>query len=294
MDSPSSQTTSRFGGAVGAVLLVAVLFVLALGVYGAVYMNALRPASTQPVVPTVAMAPTPPAAPATPAATVPPPVATKAPAVPPSVAISSAPALARINPAASRGAPVPLEAAKPSYWVEYGAYDHPFYATKLVARLSAVGIRAKIKQVQAIGGRRYYSVRATEMTDRSGADRNLKLAAAQIGIAPLIHRGGAPSAKPVATRLPAVAGTSRVVGYWVQFGAYDRSSYAVALRDRLNRAGITVKIVERHVPGQARYLVRATTLPHRDAAHSLAARGGLLLGIVPLVGQAPRSLRPPI
>jgi hypothetical protein len=41
VDIPSSQTTSRFGGAVGAALLMAVLFALVLGVYGSVTFDGL-------------------------------------------------------------------------------------------------------------------------------------------------------------------------------------------------------------------------------------------------------------
>ena len=286
VDSPSSQTTSRFGGAVGAILLVAVLFVLVLGVYGAVYMDAFRPTPMQPAPASVATAPVS-VTPAPTVASVPSPAPRP---ISPSVAIPPAPSLGQINPAASRSAPAPIEAAKPVYWVEYGAYDRPFYATKLVERLAAAGIRTEIKRVPGVGGRRYYSVRSTLVTDRVGAESNLKLAAARIGIAPLLHRGGGASqVKPIVAK-PVAAVMDRS-DYWVQFAAYDRSGYAVALRDRLAHAGIDATIVERHVPGQARYLVRSAASLRRDEARSLATRGESLLGIAPLVGRTLPSSR---
>jgi cell division protein FtsN len=274
VDSSSSQTTSRFGGAIGAVLLVAVLFVLVLGVYGAVYMNALRPTPMQSTAAATGSAPSIAAAPAPHT-------------VPPSVAIPARPKLVRINPAASRNMPVPIEAAKPLYWVEYGAYDGPFYATQLVALLATIGIKAEIKRVPGAGGRRYYSVRSAALTDRTGADHNLELAAGRIGIAPLIHRGGAADlAKRAVAAQSSGPAMARDGGYWVQFAAYDRADYALALRNRLSHAGVNVTIVERHVPGQARYRVRSAASLRRNEAHKLAERGESLLGIVPLVGRA--------
>jgi cell division protein FtsN len=279
VDNSSFQTTSRFGGPVGAVLLVAVLFVLVLGVYGAVYLNALRPTpmqSTTAPVPGIATAPMPHT-------------------VPPSVAIPVKPNLAQVNPAASPNVPVPIEAAKPRYWVEYGAYDRPFYAIKLVTRLAAIGIKAEIKRLPGAGSRLYYSVRSATLTDRTGADHDLALATGRIGIAPLIHRGGAAE---LAKRSVGVQSSGTAIrrdnGYWVQFGAYDRADYALALRDRLNDAGMNVTIVERHVPGQARYRVRSATSLHRNEAQMLANRGESLLGIVPLVGHARHPPRPRI
>lgn len=311
MDSPSSQSTSRFGGPVGAALLVAVLFAIALGVYGAVYMDAFRPTSMQST-PQVASAPVPATpAPAVPTA-VPPEVSVmpRAPVAvvnPPTVLAAPVPQagprivtippadLTQINPAASRSTPAPIEAAKPPYWVEYGAYDGPRYARQLVGRLAAAGISAEIKQVHGLGGRRYYSVRSTATADRANAEGNIRLAAARIGIAPLLHRGGgAALAQPIAMKpLPDQPSASRTK-YWVQFGAYNGTGYAIALRDRLSRAGVNVFIVKRTLPGQAHYLVRSPSSLGRDEARSLAARGQSLLGIKPLVGQAPNRSRPSI
>lgn len=260
MDNPS-ETTPRSGGIVGAALLMAVLFALVLGVYGAVSIDAFRPARMQPTVPTV---------PST--ATISP---TPAPAVvmPPN----------QVNPAARQT----LEAAKPAYWVEYGAYRGSFYAHKLVERLGVIGLKAEIVRVPGAGSALYYSVRSNTAGDRSNADANAKLAA-QLGIAPLLHRGNNPVVKrPVVAKIGPPAAAAPAAHYWVQFGAYNTPRYATALRDQLHRSGIDATILERHQPGYARYLVRTRSSLGRDEAHSLAAHGQSILGIPPLVGRVP-------
>jgi len=280
VDSPSSQTTSRFGGAVGPALLMAVLFALVLGVYGAVYIDAFRPATMQPRLPATAM-PSVTASPVTPAAQ------------PPSrsVAIPLAPTPAHSNAAADRSTPAPAEAIEPPYWVEYGAYRGVFYAAKLVERLDAAGLKAEIKRVRGAAGRVYFSVRSASTTDRAGAAASAKIAAARTGIVPLVHRGdGAALARPIMAKLAAHTPAARADGsYWVQFGAYDLRGYAVALRDRLQRAGVNAALVERHIRGHARYLVRSAAPLQRANARSMAARAGSALGITPLVGQAWRA-----
>lgn len=286
MDSPSSQTASRFGGAIGAALLMAVLFALVLGVYGAVYIDAFRPTTTLPAPAIVATSPT--TAPSVVAAP------SVAPAPQPalkSVAIPPPPTLTQVNPAASRNAPAPVEAIKPPYWVEYGAYRGVLYAAKLVERLGATGIKAEIKRVRGATGRVYFSVRSAATTDRAGAAAGAKTATARLGIVPLIHRGnGAAWAQPIVAKLPASRPAADVAGaYWVQFGAYDLRGYAVALRDRLHRAGMDVTIVERHAPGHARYLVRSGVPLQRDTARSMAAHAESTVGIMPLVGRAPHA-----
>ncbi|HEV2263157.1 MAG TPA: SPOR domain-containing protein [Stellaceae bacterium] len=260
MDNPS-ETTPRSGGIIGAALLMAVLFALVLGVYGAVSIDTFRPARMQPTAPP---------APST---------ATVSPSPAPAVAIPPG----QVNPAAGRT----FEAAKPAYWVEYGAYRGSFYAHKLVERLGAIGLKAEIVRVRGAGGALYYSVHSNATGDRSNADANAKLAA-QLGIAPLLHRGDNPAvARPVVAKIAAPAATSPAAHYWVQFGAYNTPRYATALRDQLHRSGIDVTILERHQPGYARYLVRTRSSLGRDQAHGLAARGQSILGIQPLVGQAP-------
>lgn len=263
MDNPS-ETTPRSGGIVGAVLLMAVLFALVLGVYGAVSIDTFGPARMQRIT-----SPAPSPTPAPSAATASPPPASTI-AIPPD----------QVNPTAGRT----FEAAKPNYWVEYGAYRGSFYAQKLVERLGTVGIKAEIKQVRGAGNKLYYSVRSTAVGDRTTADANTK-SAAQLGIAPLLHRGGSPGeAQPVVAKIEPAASAAH---YWVQFGAYNTPHYAIALRDRLHRSGIDATIVERHQPGYARYLVRTRPSLGRDEARSLAARGQSALGIQPLVGQTP-------
>lgn len=258
MDNPS-ETTSRSGGIVGAALLMAVLFALVLGVYGAVSIDTFRPARMQPTVPSMATV-SPPPAPAV--------------AIPPD----------QVNPTAGRT----FEAAKPAYWVEYGAYRGSFYAEKLVERLGTVGLKAEIKRVRGAGGALYYSVRSSGTGDGSNADASLKRAT-RLGITPLLHRGNNPAvAQPVVAKI-APAAVSQAANYWVQFGAYDARHYATALRDQLHGSGIDATIIERHKPGYARYLVRTPSSLGRDEARSLAARGQSILDIQPLVGQAPPS-----
>lgn len=145
VDTPS-ETAPRSGGIVGAILLMAVLFVLVLGVYGAVSIDTFGPARMQHTT-----------APAPSTATTPS-VATEPPSLPPTVAIPD-----QVNPTAGRT----FEAAKPAYWVEYGAYRGSFYAQKLVERLGTVGIKAEIKQVRGAGGELYYSVRSAAAGDRA-------------------------------------------------------------------------------------------------------------------------------
>jgi len=258
-----SETAPRSGGILGAVLLMAVLFALVLGVYGAVSIDTFGPARIQHTA-----SPTPSPTPAPAAATVSPPLASTI-AIPPD----------QVNPTADRT----LEAAKPAYWVEYGAYRGSFYAQKLIERLGVIGLKAEIKRVRGAGSELYYSVRSAA-ADRNTADANAKLAA-QLGIAPLLHHGGSPDVgQPVVAKIGPAASGAR---YWVQFGAYNAAHYAIALRDQLHRSGIDVTIVERHQPGYARYLVRTPPSLGVDEAHSLAGRGQSILGILPLVGQAP-------
>lgn len=266
MDNPS-ETTSRFGGAIGAALLMAVLFALVLGVYGAVSIDAFRPARLQQ-----AATPMPPAA---------------VPEIaPPAVAIPAPPQLDQVNPAASRTTPAPLAAVQPTYWVEYGAYRGSFYADKLVERLGTHGIKAAVKRVAGAGGGHYFSVRSNAVSDRNRANADAKLAA-QLDIAPLIHRdSGRTVAQPVAAKAETPANGQQTAHYWVQFGAYNAPHYALALRNQLHRAGVNASIVERHQPGFARYLVRSAPSLDHDEARNLAARSQSILGILPLVGRA--------
>ena len=261
----ASETTSRSGGIVGAVLLMAVLFALVLGVYGAVSIDTFRPARMQQT--------TSPASSTAPA----PPIAAVSPAPAPTVAIPPD----QVNPAAGRT----FEAAKPAYWLEYGAYRGSFYAQKLVERLGRVGLKAEIRRVPGAGGALFYSVRSSAPVDRSNANAAAKLAA-QLGIAPLLHRGDRSAvAQPVVAKVEAAAAPA--AHYWVQFGAYNTPHYAMALRDQLRRSGIDATILERHQPGFARYMVRTPASLGRGEAHSLAARSQSVFGIQPLVGQAP-------
>ncbi|HYL32740.1 MAG TPA: SPOR domain-containing protein [Stellaceae bacterium] len=267
MDNPS-ETTSRFGGTVGAALLMAVLFALVLGVYGAVSIDAFRPARLQQA-----------AAPMQPPAAAPQ-------VAPPMVAIPVPPQLDQVNPAASRSLPAPLAAVQPAYWVEYGAYRGSSYADKLVARLSTLGIKAVVKRLPGAGGGLYFSVRSNAGSDRDRAKADVELAA-QLDIAPLIRRGnGGAAAQPVAAKAETPANGLRAAHFWVQFGAYNAPHYALALRDQLHRAGVDASIVERHQPGFARYLVRSAPSFGRDEARTIAARSQSVLGIQPLIGRA--------
>jgi len=135
---------------------MAVLFALVLSVYGPVSIDTLRPARMQPAAAPTSETATPPSpGSASSTVTVPPPVS--------SVAIAPD----QVNPTAGRT----FEAAKPAYWVEYGAYRGSFYAQKLLERLGTVGIKAEIKQVRGVGGDLYYSVRSAAAGDRSARRR---------------------------------------------------------------------------------------------------------------------------
>ncbi|MDE2228300.1 MAG: SPOR domain-containing protein [Alphaproteobacteria bacterium] len=281
----TTENTSRFGGAVGAALLIAVLFTLVLGVFGAVYMDAFQPAIMRSAPPAPIAS-----APATLPSMTPSPTTTTPQPTVKTVAIPPAPAAAPV----SRSAPAPAEATKLPYWIEYGAYDGAFYAERLVRRLGDLGIAASIRRVRGAANRMYFSVRSAATSDHAGVAAQAKLAAARIGIAPLIHRGGgaAPAHAVGALRAPQARGVaSPFRRYWVQFGAYDLRGYAVTLRDRLLRAGVDAAVIERHRPGQARYLVRAPPTLRFDEARSVAARGESALGTPALVGQAPRVPR---
>lgn len=284
MDNPS-ETTSRFGGPLGAALLMAVLFALVLGIYGAVYIDAFKPARLQPAS-TTAPVPTPPPpaiamAPQSPSA--------PSPQIPPNSAANLPPrVLAQINPMAGRSTPAPVEAAKPPYWVEYGAYRGTFYAEKLVERLGASGIQTEINRVRGPGGRWYFSVRSFATTDRTNAQISAHQAA-RLGIAPLIHRGEARAdVQPIVAKAVSPAPRQVAGQYWVQFGAYNVHAYAVALRDRLRRGGLEVTILKRDRPGYARYLVRTAIPLGNGEAKDLATHSqSMLSGVSPLVGCAP-------
>jgi len=298
VDAPT-QSSSRLGGALGAGLLVAVLFALVLGVYGAVYIDAFRPspvpeAGAPPVAAAVGQLPAAPPGPRASGTAAPPPALVQ-PAPAPSIA-ESAQATAAVPPppptgqsdtiTPTAGPAVPRESAKPLYWVEYGAYRGPFYAEKLASRLHAVGIDAEIQRVVGAGGHRYFTVRSAA-NDRAAVTVAAK-EAHRLGVVPLIRRGHRPvAAEPAVAKAEAkaVGRTARV--WWVQFGAYNVRAYALALRDRLRQAGIVATVSERHRPGYARYLVRSAAPLRHGEARRLAAHGESLLGIAPLVGRAP-------
>lgn len=156
VDNPS-ETAPRSGGIVGAILLMAVLFVLVLGVYGAVSIDTFGPARMQHAT-----------APAPSTATTPS-VATEPPSLPPTVAIPD-----QVNPTAGRT----FEAAKPAYWVEYGAYRGSFYAQKLVERLGTVGIKAEINKSAVPAANSITASVRPRLATAAPADATTKLAGA--------------------------------------------------------------------------------------------------------------------
>jgi SPOR domain len=255
---------SRFGGFLGSVLLLAVLIVLVLGVYGAVYLDEFRPAIQIAAIPS----PPPPAKPA------PPPRQAAVP-VPPS-------AVAQVNPAASRSSPPGL-AAKPGYWVEYGAYLGPHYAKLLVERLAALKIEAKITFAPGAGGLVYYRVRSFEAGTRDSAEADSHKAAMAIGIAPLVHRSG--SAATTEAALASRDAPNSDLRYWVQFAAYNLKGYAERMVDKLHQSSLDATLIERrHPDGRPLYLVRSLPLKTREEALGIAARGQNLVGSPVLIG----------
>ena len=264
---------SRFGGILGGVLLLSVLFVLVLGVYGAVYLDEFRPPSNQ-----VAAIPAPPPPPVPPAQPIQPPAPSQATVpLPP-------PGFGDVNPAAGTGLGY---AAKPGYWVEFGAYLGPLHAERLVQKLDGIGIKSVITKAQGAGGVTYYRVRSAANGAREPAAADSRRAADAIGIEPLLHSGGSATAPVVFVPRAAPNPEMR---YWVQFGAYDLEGYAKLLVAKLRESGFDATLIERRrADGRPLYLVRAVSLRSRVEAEKIAADGQGFLGTPTLVGQTPAT-----
>jgi cell division protein FtsN len=296
-------------GTVGAALLLGVLFVVVLGVFGAIYFDEfpgisygtghhaetaapavplvqstpIAPAVSAPANPNFAAAPVPPAVPPAPPMTPPqpgpPPQVQAAPVIAPPQAAQS---LATITPAAGRETPPGL-AARPGYWVEYGAYRGSAYAERLKKSLSDQGISAKVTRATGDDGV-YYRVRSAATADRDVAAAAAARAQSALNIAPLLHREGE-AAEAAYTPAPSPS-TAAPLKYWVQFGAYDSEYYAKKLVETLRRDGIASELVKRLGPERRPiYFVRSPLLPDRDQARQLAERGETALGSATLLGQ---------
>ncbi len=302
------STSSRSGGALRAILLLATLIALVLGVFGAVYLDQFRgkappviaatqpPAVAPPPAPVAPVAPTPQTAATTPAPEPAKPEANPSVAAPESkvaqaptptapavVASAPSPPASTVAKAFDHVEPV---AAPPDahdtarYWVEFGAYDGERYADALKQRLAALGIEATTTKAQGKGNRTYVRVRLTRDTDRVAAEQIARKAAEALKIAPLVHRSTAPASAPVAVAKPA----TKPAGNWVQFGAFRSRQGANTLAAKLVKSDIQAIVI---TTNNALYLVRVDGIADRAAAEKIATKGSLVLHSKDvLVGQA--------
>lgn len=312
-----NEDRGRRHGAVGAALLLGVLFIVVLGVFGAIYFDdfpgisygpgphAETTAPTAPLAqttpipppaiespqapaanPNFAAAPVPPAMPPAPPmhAPLPPSPSPQVEVTPAIAAPQAAQTLAPINPAAGRETPPGL-AARPGYWVEYGAFRGVPAAERMKKLLSDQQITAQVTRTTGDDGV-YYRVRSAGNADRDRAAAALAKAQTALNIDPLLHREGEAKAEAVYTPPPSPQEAAAPVKYWVQFGAYNIESYAKKLVVTLQHDGIAAELVTR--PGAARrpfYFVRSPLLNDRNAAQRLAERGQTLLVSDTLLGQ---------
>lgn len=206
--------------------------------------------------------------------------------------------LARISPSA---APANVAAAAPRYWVEFGAYDRPYYAERLRQRLDGLGIPASVAEAPGRHGRTFIRVRSEVVLDRAAAEAALGRAKTALQIAPLLHRTAAAPNPRGAAVAAAERTTTDQSTRWVQFGAYHSRAGASAVAASLVKNGVQVTVVERKYSGrEPLYLVRATGLPDRAAAVKIARQGAAALhandavigGAAPVRASPRRALHP--
>ncbi len=247
------------GRAINVALLVSILFVLVLGISGAIYFDQSRGGQT------------------------PHPQAALPPATPGPAAAAKIPPLERINPTAG---PALLKATQPGYWVEYAAYLGPDYANQLVKRLDVMGIKAEIVRAQGAGGRQYFSVRSHPEGGRDAAENAALKVSEALDIFPVVHRDGqAQTSSAVFTAsIPPASGST--LTYWVQFGAYDIESYAQLYARKLHDSGLDVAVISRQRPsGRVIYYVRSQPLKTPEDALALAQQSQQRNGGDTLIGQ---------
>jgi cell division septation protein DedD len=271
---PRHGTTPGTGRAINVALLVSILFVLVLGISGAIYFDQSR--GGQAANPQAAVQPA-----APPENSV-----QKVPAQPgpgQNFAAAKIPPLEQLNPTAG---PALLKAAQPGYWVEYAAYLGPDYANRLVQRLADMGLKAYVVQAQGAGGKQYYRVRSETGGDRAAAEGAALKVSTALDIFPLVHHDGQSqtSAATFSAPIPPAAGSK--LTYWVQFGAYDIESYAQLYANKLQGSGIDAAVISRQRPnGRVIYFVRSQPLNSPEDAQALAQHSQQLIGADTLVGQ---------
>lgn len=271
---PQNGATPGTGRAINVALLVSILFVLVLGIFGAVYFEGRGGQAVNPQAAAPAAAP-----PGNPAQNA-------APAQPgpgKNFATAPIPPFEQVNPAAG---PALLKAAQPGYWVEYAAFLGPDYANQLVKRLDRMGIKAEVARAPGAGGKQYYSVRSGIGSDRDAAENAALKVSNALDIFPIVHRDGQTQIGAAAFSVPIPPGAGAVLTYWVQFGAYDIESYARLYASKLHGSGLDVTIVSRRrASGRMIYFVRSPPLKTPEDARALVQRSQQLVGGDTLVGQ---------
>lgn len=210
----------------------------------------------------------------------------------PGVSESTAGKLAEINPAAGPAARAPLAAISPPkatspsqaaprpvppktvvpsgrrYWVEFGAYDGPFYAERLKRNLAGLAIRAEITRAPGRHHRWYFRVRTVGDMDHDLARATFAKAERNLHIMPLIHR------ERHAVAAARIARTPPSGAHWVQFGAFHDRRWARRMRGKLDKNGLQASIIKRkYVSQPPLYLVRVSGLATRAEAVEIARRG---------------------
>jgi len=270
---PQNGAAPGTGRAVNVALLVSILFVLVLGIFGAIYFedHGGQTVNRQAALPSAAP-------PGNSTQNVP---AQAGPGQ--NFAATQIPPVDQVNPAAG---PALLKAAQPGYWVEYAAYLGPEYAKQLAKRLDGMGIKAEVVRAPGAGGKQYYSVRSGIGGDRDAAeDAALKVSNA-LDIFPIVHHDGQTRFGAAAFSVPIPPAASEMLAYWVQFGAYDIESYARLYANKLHDSGLDVTIISRRrASGRMIYFVRSPPLKTPEDARALAQHSQQLVGAETLVGQ---------
>ncbi len=273
---PQNGATPGNGRAINVALLVSILFVLVLGIFGAIHFQdhgggqAANPQAALPLAAPLGNS------------------VQNIPAQPDlgqSIATANIPPLGDLNPTAGPG-PALLKAAQPGYWVEYAAYLGPDYAKHLVKRLAEMGIKSYYEPASGAGGKQYYRVRSEIGGDRAAAEKAALDVSAAFDISPIVHRDGQTRVGSAAFSLPIPSSSGSMLTYWVQFGAYDIENYARLYAGKLRDSGLDVTIVSRRrASGRMIYFVRSPPLKSPEDAHALAQHSQQLVGGDTLVGQ---------
>ena len=227
-------------------------------------IDALDDGSAAPSAPAPAPAMPVPATP--PAPTTPPPAAPRAqPAAPPAASepVTAAPPKP-VAPAPAQ-APTPPAAASGRFVVNLGSYSNLDNAEALRKRLATRGYPLRSERIE-VDGKPAQRLRAGPFRTRAEAEAAaLKLNQSEPGARFTV--GELDEAEPVA------ATASRVAqGFAVQLGAFKDESEAVALRDRVRKAGFAAYTERASTDAGTLWRVRAGPELQRDRAEALQAR----------------------